>query len=70
MHLTFKPRHNRLSRYFQVNNWAAGMFVDHMLYEFRVNVPPLSSTRRRFARDVRDADGSAGRHALGLRKSV
>ena len=49
-----KPRHNRLSRYFQVNTWAAGMFVDHMLYDFRLNVPPLFSSGRRFARDVRD----------------
>ena len=49
-----KPCHNRLSRYFQVNTWAAGMFVDHMLYDFRVNVAPLFSTGRRFARDVRD----------------
>ena len=31
-----KPCHNRLSRYFQVNTWAAGMFVDHMLYDIRV----------------------------------
>ena len=30
------------------------MFVDHMLYDFRVNVPPMFSTGRRFARDVRD----------------
>ena len=50
----FKPSHNRLSRYFQVNTWAAGMFVDHMLYDFRLNVPPVFSTGRRFARDVRD----------------
>ena len=50
----FKPSHNRLSRYFEVNTWAAGMFVDHMLYDFRLNVPPVFSTGRRFARDVRD----------------
>ena len=49
----FKPRHNRLSRYCQVNTWAAGRFVDHVLYDFRVNVPSLFSTGRRFARDVR-----------------
>ena len=51
-----KPCHNRLSRYFQVNAWAAEMFVDHMLYDFRVNASPPFSTGRRFARDV--CDGS------------
>ena len=50
----FKPCHNRLSRYFQVNTWAAGMFVDQVLYDFRVNVPSLFSIGRRFACDVRD----------------
>ena len=63
----FKARHNRLRRYFQVNTWAVGLFVDHMLYDFRVNVHPLFNTGRRLARDVRDR--ATARYALGLRKS-
>lgn len=38
-----------------MNTWgAAGLFVDHLFYDFRVNVPPWGSTGRRFPRDLRD----------------
>ena len=38
----------------QVNTWAGGIFVDHMLYDFRENVPPWASTGRRWPRDLRE----------------
>ena len=50
----------------QVNTWEAGFFLDHLLYDFRANLPPSFTTGRRFPRDFRAKAVCSWTHEEGI----